>query len=201
MSKIQHGDIIFCIIGPDDNPISNVEKGIFEANINHCGVIIKENESYQVLESFPSHLGGVQKITLEDFKKRSQYKESSPRILIGRIKDEYTHLLDKAIKFGIDQLGKPYDFLYSEDKESFYCSELILDMFNNALGSYDLFPKTILVFNDKHTGQLLPHWKKHYTDKGLKVPYNSLGSHPSSLSRSDNIVYHTISVKQKKTTN
>ncbi len=200
MRKIQHGDIIFCTIGPDNNPISRVEKGYLETAINHCGIIIKEEDTFLVLESFPSHIGGVQKISLNDFKKRSQYKESLPRILIGRINEDYTYLIAKAINYGIEQLGKPYDFLYSEDKASIYCSELILDMFNFAFGSYDIFPRTSLVFNDKNTGKILPHWKKHYTDKGLKVPFKTLGSHPSSLCRSKNIIYHTISVEQKKTT-
>lgn len=193
MSKIRHGDIIFCLIGSQKNPISKVQTGYNGAIINHCGIVIRENNKDFVLEAFPKQIKGVQKITLAHFKRRSHFETTEPRILIGRVSTEFQDYLDKAINYGLNQVGKPYDFLYSEDKNALYCSELILDMFNHAYGSYEIFPKSPLVFHDVSTGELLPHWQKHYADKGLEVPFDSMGSHPSSLSKSPNIDFHTIS--------
>lgn len=144
MSKIRHGDIIFCLIGSQKNPISKVQTGYNGAIINHCGIVIRENNKDFVLEAFPKQIKGVQKITLAHFKRRSHFETTEPRILIGRVSTEFQDYLDKAINYGLNQVGKPYNFLYSEDKNALYCSELILDMFNHAYGSYEIFPN--------------PHW-------------------------------------------
>ena len=188
----KHGDLIFCLVGPKNNPISQVGNGYNNSIINHCGIINKTTNSTMVIEAYPGENTGVQSISLTQFLERSCFNSEEPRILIGSVSEVYTPLLNSAIEFAKLQIGLPYDHLYSEDKTSLYCSELILDMFNHAHGSYTVFPKSPLVFHDIETGELLPHWKNHYLSKGLPIPYDSMGSHPGSLSKSPNINIHTI---------
>ena len=76
-------------------------------------------------------------------------------------------IITKAIKSAKLYIGYPYNDLFasnginSNNKNSFYCSQLIEHIFNTN-SPRELFSKTALNFKDKN-GQIMNYWKTSYS--------------------------------------
>lgn len=53
-------------------------------------------------------------------------------LLILRSKNENQKKISKAIKYSLEKIGTPFDYEFTCDKAKFYCSELILNAFDQA---------------------------------------------------------------------
>ena len=56
-------------------------------------------------------------------------QNNNPKVIVGRLKPEYSNLIDDAIIFLKSKLGVPYDDLFLLNNDSYYCSELIYEAF------------------------------------------------------------------------
>lgn len=182
--EIQNGDFLFQI-----GKGSEFEKAIISStynyehlNFSHVGVATIENDSIFVFEANPKT--GVSKTPINIFIKNSDL------VVIGRLKKEYTYTIDSALIRIKSILGKPYDSIFNNNNDAYYCSELIqinfLDNKNNPI-----FEPILMSFKDKENGEILPYWIEYYKNINEQIPEGELGSNPVNIfnSKKINIIY------------
>lgn len=105
--------------------------------------------------------------------------------LLSRWHQSPAGLVPRALAWIRKQEGLPYNDTFDQTKTSFYCSELIIDAFRH--GGAPVFAESPLVFRDPATGELLSYWVQYYRERGLAIPEGLPGSHPATLSLSDQL--------------
>ena len=188
----KNGDLLFQDL--DSSPlcdgIEKVTKGINNQNFSHIGIVIMRNNQHYVLEAFSN---GVDTVLLDVFLNRSINHNNKQKVVVGRLNNEYSHLLQKALKIGIDLIGKKYDAEFKINNDKFYCSELIHDIFleaNNNTPIFQLEPMTYKV-----NGKTLPVWEEYFNNLNIPIPENEPGINPGGISLSNKIrIIHDYSL-------
>lgn len=183
------GDLIFSFIGADANAISDVSYGYQGARVNHMGVLLNTSHGSFVLEAFPPE---VRLTKLEVFSRRSHDDAGTPRMMLGRLDQEFHQLIPPAVDYGIAQRNIPYDRLYLTDEHTLYCSELVVDMFRHANDGTTFFPETPMSFRDGQSGQIHPTWEQYYAYFGMPVPEGEPGSNPGEISLDTKIEIYDV---------
>ena len=177
----QEGDILFqdgdC--GDFCEAIRKVTEGYEGKEFSHNGLLMQENGEWFVLEAIGK---GVSKTPLQEFLNRHLDDNGKPKVMVGRLKNEYRDLIPTAISEAQKQLGKPYDSAFDFDNEAYYCSELIHFAFKAANSGDDLFHPKPMTYNDPDTGKLFPIWEKYFNDLGIPVPEGKPGLNPGGMS-------------------
>ena len=154
------------------------------------GVMVRNQRGLFVLEAFPPE---VRLTNLAVFRRRSQNDAGDARLMLARLKDDYSDLITPAVRYGLAQRDIPYDQLYLTDEGALYCSELVVDMFKDANGGIEFFPETPMNFKDNQTGEVHPSWIAYYAYFGMAVPEREPGSNPGEISLDSRInVYEVI---------
>jgi hypothetical protein len=177
----QEGDILFqdgdC--GDFCDAIRKVTDGYEGRDFSHNGLLIKESGQWYVLEAIGK---GVSQTPLLEFLDRHVDENDLPKIMIGRLKQQYRNLIPQAIVEAKKKLGKPYDKGFDFENDAYYCSELIHFSFKAANGGKDLFTPQPMSFNDPETGQIFPIWEDYFEKLGLEVPEGKPGLNPGGMS-------------------
>lgn len=201
------GDLIFrdSDCGPLCDAIKKVTTGYKGANLTHVGIIAKDaNGQMIVLEAVSK---GVIATDLKEFLDKSTNANDKPKVMLGRLKKPYRHLIPAAIKEAEALKGKPYDKVFAIDNDAYYCSELIYEIFKRAnsrkgrltAGGKPVFKLEPMTFKDSQTGQTLPAWQDYFLKLGVEIPEGRPGINPGGISRSPvlTIVYMSQSVSKK----
>ena len=192
---LEKGDILFQDL--DSSPLCDaielVTKGYDNRNFSHIGIVVETgdlekikdpnynyNNDVRILEAIPDK---VVTTKLDSFINRSVDKNNNPKVIVGRLKPEYSNLIDDAIIFLKSKLGVPYDDLFLLNNDSYYCSELIYEAFKKD-EIFDVFPMTFLHPKDNDTLEI---WKEYYKKLESEVPQNKLGTNPGKMSLSSKI--------------
>lgn len=179
---LMEGDILFqdgeC--GDFCEAIRKVTFGVDGRKFSHNGLLIQENGVWYVLEAISQ---GVSQTPLEEFLDKSLDEQGNPKVMLGRLKPEFRHLIPSAIQEAKKHLGKPYDYAFDFDNEAFYCSELIHFAFKSANGGNDFFSPQPMTFKDPDTGELFGVWASYFENLGLPVPEGQIGLNPGGMSR------------------
>ena len=184
------GDIIFTQIGSSSNAISSVTEGYNGARVNHVGILIENQLGKFVLEAFPPE---VRLTNIYIFLKRSWSSYQSPRYMAARLKNQFHHLIDPALEYGLSQRNVPYDSRYLTDEAALYCSELIVDMFKYANDGNEFFKESPMSFRDTETDEIHEYWVRHYRDFfGMPVPEGEPGSNPGDMSKDKKLHIYDI---------
>ncbi|WP_228527925.1 YiiX/YebB-like N1pC/P60 family cysteine hydrolase [Pararhodonellum marinum] len=177
----QEGDILFqdgeC--GDFCEAIRKVTEGYEGREFTHNGLLINENGKWYVLEATSQ---GVSQTPLHDFLERHLDHNGRPKVMLGRLKPEYQHLISQALEEAKKQIGKPYDAAFDFDNDAFYCSELIHFAFKVANDGDDLFTPQPMTFRDPKTKKLFPIWKTYFEELGIPVPEGQMGLNPGGMS-------------------
>jgi len=180
--QLKVGDILFQDL--DSSPLCDaielVTPGYKGANFSHIGLIVSEAGELKVLEALPPK---VMLTTIDDFLTRSFDKNGSPKVIVGRLKNQYKSSVSSAINLAKEKLGVKYDKVFLLNNERYYCSELIYEAFEKD-SIFQLQPMTFLHPETKDTLQI---WKDYYSDLEIKIPENELGINPGIMSLSDKI--------------
>ena len=120
---------------------------------------------------------------IDTFLMRSSDNNNNPKVIVGRLKNEYKNTISKAIEFANKQIGVNYDEVFILDNDKYYCSELIYEAFSED-SIFQLHPMTFLHPESKDT---LETWKDYYAELGVEIPQNKLGINPGIMSLSDKI--------------
>ena len=177
----QQGDILFqngdC--GDFCEAIRKVTEGYQGIEFSHNGLLMEENGEWFVLEAIGK---GVSKTPLEEFLNRHLDENGKPKVMVGRLKPEYQHLIPTAILEAQKHLDKPYDSAFDFDNDAYYCSELIHFAFKAANGGSDLFHPKPMTYKDPDTGELFPIWVTYFLELGIPIPEVKPGLNPGGMS-------------------
>jgi uncharacterized protein YycO len=181
---VQEGDLLFqdgdcgslCIA------IKKVTRGVNGHDFSHVG-IVKRNLSNRlvVLEAISD---GVVETNLEKFLHRNLDHQGNPKVVVGRLKDQYQKLISDALIHSDKYQGKAYDHVFDMNNDAYYCSELIYYIFKEANQDVDLFSLEPMTFIDPDTGETFPVWAEYYQNLGVEIPEKAPGLNPGSISRS-----------------
>lgn len=192
--QLELGDILFQDL--DSSPLCDaielVTPGFKDGNFSHIGIVVEIGNSYsmnpehektehiRILEALP---GGVITTRLDSFLMRSADYNNNPKVIVGRLDDEYKHTIPTAVQFAKKQIGVEYDEFFILNNDKYYCSELIYEAFSQD-SVFHLEPMTFLHPESNHT---LPTWEDYYTEIGVEIPQNKMGINPGSMSLSEKI--------------
>jgi len=178
------GDLLFKDVdcGPLCDAIEEVTTGYQGANLSHVGIAARdETGRIVVLEAVSK---GVVATDLQTFLNRGTDLNSPPKVIVGRLKKPYRHLIPVAIKGAVALKGKHYDKAFAIDNDAYYCSELIWEIFRRANDGKPVFTLEPMTFNDPKTGQTLPAWQEYFSKLGIDIPQGKPGINPGGISRS-----------------
>ena len=180
--KLQEGDLLFQDL--DSSPLCNaielVTPGYNGANFSHIGLVVSVNDTLKVLEAIPPK---VMITNLDDFINRSFDKNGNPKVIVGRLKKEFTNSISNAVSYSKSKLDITYDEVFLINNETYYCSELIFEAFEKD-SIFQLKPMTFLHPKTKDT---LKVWKEYYSDLNTNIPEGNPGINPGIMSLSNKI--------------
>jgi uncharacterized protein YycO len=183
-SELQEGDILFQDLDCGDlcDAIEAVTEGVNGRDFSHCAIVVEIKDTLKVIEAIGD---AVQINSLVDFYARSGNR--TEKIAVGRLKEEYRPLINKASEFSIAQVGAAYDEVYIIYNNSWYCSELIYESFRRANDGQDFFSLEPMTFKNPESEDFFPAWVDYYAELGEEIPEGEPGLNPGSISRSDKI--------------
>lgn len=184
---IQQGDILFQDLDCGDlcDAIENVTQGVDSARLSHIGiVVIDEKGNPFVIEAYGKHVSST---PLNRFLNRTKDSNKNPKVLVGRIKDNYNELIDPAVSYAKTLIGKPYDDTFVINSDDFYCSELIFYSFMMANNGKPLFLLSPMTFKEVGKDQFNPAWVEYYEKLKCEIPEGEPGINPGAISRSEYI--------------
>ena len=188
---LQRGDLLFQDLdcGTLCDAIEKVTTGFQGANFSHVGIVTKnDSDNFVVIEAVSS---GVKVTPLRTFLDRSFDAKHRPKVVVGRLKMPYRHLIRSALKEALTLKGKAYDKVFAIDNETYYCSELIYEIFSRANGNNPVFNLQPMTFKDPDTGKILAAWEDYFSKLGVSIPEGKPGVNPGGISRSSvlSIIY------------
>ncbi len=179
--KLQNGDLLFVTAKETglSGAINNVTQKQKNVSYDHIGIIEKSGNSFFVLHAAPK--GGSQRQLMKDFLK--DQAEDGQKVVVYRLRSEYLKTIPAAIEKANSMLGKPYNFNYILDENSYYCSDFI----ERAFRKDHIFKLEPMTFTDPETGTVNAFWEAFYQKKNLKVPEGEPGCNPNGLAASDKL--------------
>ncbi|PKQ64931.1 hypothetical protein BZG02_03535 [Labilibaculum filiforme] len=184
---LEKGDLLFQDLDSDSisDAIESVTGGAKDLSFSHVGIVdIKSNGDTVVLEAISK---GVTYTTLQSFLERSSTADKKFKVEVGRLNPEFKSFIDKALEAGEKLIGKPYDAIYVMGDSSYYCSELIYDIFASKGDSMEVFQLNPMTFKDANSGDFLPFWIAYYKNLGVEIPEGKPGLNPNGMHQSPNI--------------
>ena len=178
---LKNGDLLFVTAKESglSGAINNVTQKQKNASFDHIGILQKDKKGVFVLHAAPK--GGSQKQNLNEFLK--DQANDGQKVVVYRLKPQFQKNIPDAIEKANSMLGKPYNFNYILDDNSYYCSDYI----ERAFRKDKIFTLEPMTFIDPKTGKTNMFWEEFYAKKNLKVPEGELGCNPNGLAGSDKI--------------
>ncbi len=188
----ESGDLLFqdSDCGPLCDAIEKVTTGYQGANFSHVGIAaVDDNGSPVVIEAVSS---GVEVTPLRTFLGRSLDTKGRPKVVVGRLKKAYRHLIAPAIEEALALKGKPYDKVFAVDDKAYYCSELVYEIFRRANDNTPVFTLQPMTFREPGMGHTQQAWQEYFSDLGVSIPEGQPGINPGGISRSPALtIIHT----------
>lgn len=181
---LQPGDLLFQDLdcGALCDAIETVTTGFKRMNFSHVGIVAKDDsDSFVVIEAVSS---GVEVTPLHTFLGRSADEKGQPKVVIGRLKEPYRRLIPHALKEAVALKGKPYDKVFAIENGTYYCSELMYEIFFRANDNNPVFKLEPMTFKAPNTAETLPAWEKYFSKLGVSIPEGQMGINPGGISRS-----------------
>jgi hypothetical protein len=183
--QLEEGHILFQDLDKDDidSAIEEVTKTDLDYNFTHVAIVINDNNELKILEAVTK---GVQITTIEEFLNRNLIN-GKPKVVVGELKPEFRSATKEAIAHGKTLVGLPYDHIYKIGDSTYYCSELLYEMYHKVNPSVETFQLNPMTFKDPKTNETLPFWEAYYKKLNHKIPEGELGLNPNGMSVSPNV--------------
>lgn len=178
--NLEHGDILFQVFKPSDfsAAVEGVAVGRDNISYSHVGLLsINENDTTVIEAVFK----GVREVSLEHYLGNSDTIAGRPVVTVSRIKPEFRHLRAAAVERAREYIGHSYDFVFSPENDSIYCSELVALAYLDEEGR-SIFSTVPMSFRNMQTGEIDSTWIKHFAEYGAEVPEGVAGTNPSQMS-------------------
>ena len=181
-TDLKNGDLLFVTAKSSglSGAINEVTKTNEQQQYDHVGMVELEGFEPFVLHAAPK--GGAQRQKLADFIR--DQKNEGQVVVQYRLKDSNPVMIQDAILEAKRMLGKPYNFDYILNDNSYYCSDFI----ERAFRKYEVFKLEPMTFKDPKTGETNSFWKEFYKKKNLEVPEGELGCNPNGLAASEKLM-------------
>lgn len=178
-SNLKNGDLLFVEAKKENlsGAISRVTKNNEAISFDHLALVELSGNKIFVLESATKY--GSVKITLDTFIKNNGFS----RIVIYRLKNSDKEIIDDAILNANKMLGKPYNFSYILNENSYYCSDFI----ERSFRTHNIFKLEPMTFVNPATGQTDDYWKSFYSNLKVDVPEGLPGCNPNGLAKSEKL--------------
>jgi len=188
---LQRGDLLFQDLdcGPLCEAIEKVTTGYNGAKFTHVGIVAKDcNDNFVVIEAVSK---GVRATPLQNFLNKSFDAKNHPKVVVGRLKPAFAHLIPTVTENAMALRGRPYDKAFVIDNDAYYCSELVYEIFLRANNGRPVFELQPMTFKDPNTGVTFPPWQEYFSKLGAPIPEGRPGINPGGISRSQalDIVY------------
>ncbi len=120
----QEGDI--CFQSLSHNPVIDAIEGATESPYSHCGILVKNEGEWYVLEA----IGPVKETPIKKWILQARDNHFD----VYRLKEPYRQHIPAMIEAAKKYKGRPYDIRYQMDDEKIYCSELVFKAYRDATG-------------------------------------------------------------------
>jgi len=184
----QPGDLLFQDLdaGPLCDAIEQVTLGHDGANLSHVGLVARDARRAGVVIEAVS--AGVVVTPLEVFLARSLDPQGRPKVLAGRLNPAVVangrRLALRAVEHARTLEGARYDRHFLVDNDSYYCSELIYEVFRRANEGRPLFDLRPMTFREPGSEEPLAAWTVYFAGLGVAIPEGCPGINPGGISRS-----------------
>ncbi|MHA7943237.1 YiiX/YebB-like N1pC/P60 family cysteine hydrolase [Formosa sp. 3Alg 14/1] len=190
--SIQEGDLLFQDVdcGPFCESIEAVTEGVNQYNFSHVGLVMESaNGDLKVMEAVSA---GVVLTPIDSFLNRSLDAFNKPKVVVGRVKPQLSHLIPEAISFIHTKMNAEYDPYFDIDNDKYYCSELIHLAFKAANNNEPIFKEQPMTFKSPETNKTFAIWEVYFRNLDYDIPEGQPGLNPGGMSRSSyiNIVHH-----------
>lgn len=171
--------------GPFCDAVEKVTIGYQGQDMSHIGIVVDEGtKGMYVIEATGS---GVVLTPLNTFLNKSLDGKGKPKVLVGRMKEDYSSLIPDAILYAKSLLGKRYDHVFDINNDTYYCSELIYESFKNANDDIAVFDLAPMTFIDPETEVTFAIWTDYYKKLAVDIPEGEPGINPGGISTSDKL--------------
>jgi len=181
----QTGDLLFQDLdcGEFCDAIEKVTRGFGNKSFSHVGMAYIEDSAVFVIEAGSN---GVVKTPFQTFLNRSLDSLGRPKVVAGRLKHKYRHLIPSAISKSQALLGKTYDNAFDINNDQYYCSELVYVSFTDSTAK-PIFSLDPMTFIDPDTHKTFPAWIQYFKNLKIAIPEGKPGLNPGGISRSEKI--------------
>ncbi len=185
--ELQVGDLLFQDLDGSSlsEAIEDVTANEKRLSFSHIGIATTDAKGeLLVLEA----IGEAVKITsLDQFLARSLNRDRMPKVRVARLKKKHQSRIKKAMFYGESCIGLPYDSAYLMFDSTYYCSELIYEIFKHSGDGSDIFKLNPMTFKNSKTNESHPIWIDHYKKLGIDIPEGKPGCNPNGMSESKEI--------------
>ncbi len=184
---LQVGDLIFQDLdcGEICDAIEKITPGYKGRKFSHVAIVAKKKGGeWWLIEAYPPE---VKFIKLDDFLKRSLDANGRSNVMLGRMKKEYRAIAKAAVGYAKEYIGKKYDAVFLIDNDTYYCAELVYEVFKKANQGIPFFKLNPMTFKDPQTKKIIPVWEKYYQKLKQPVPEGRPGINPGSISVSSKL--------------
>lgn len=186
---LQPGDLLFQDLdcGPYCDAIEKVTSGYRGGKFSHMGMIVEAPETGNGLYVIEAVARGIVLTPLDTFMHRSTDEEGNAKVVVGRVRSAYSHLIEEAVHEALVLQNKPYDAVYDIQDDTYYCSEMIYEAFMRANQGAPFFEAAPMTFLDPDTQQTFPLWETYFDSLHVPVPEGEPGINPGLISLSDQL--------------
>lgn len=146
-------------------------------------VALVEHDSHNFFVLHATTQGGSIRQPLAEF--LAQRSPNQQAIQVFRLTSDYQQSITPALERAHALLGKPYNYSYVLNEDSYYCSDFI----ERAFRSHSIFNHIPMNFKNPATGVIDEIWVERYVKLGKSVPQDEPGSNPNQLAQSEKLEY------------
>lgn len=173
---LKTGDLIFqdldCPVLCDAIETVTLEQhGAMGPRLSHVGILIIEDDNTYVLEAYD----GVTMTPYAKFISRKQNSSPTARRM-GLSPRQGENLKKKASPF----IGRPYDEDFVIGNDSYYCSELVYEVYAEILGDKSPF-KISPMYYGKTGSDVRGTWDEYFSKKNRSTPEGRPGINPLDI--------------------
>lgn len=181
-AHLKNGDLIF--VGAEKANLSGAINRVTQKKdaiaFDHIGIIEKERDSLFVLNA-SSKEGSIRE-SIEQF--YLTQKTADNKIMVYRLKDSFQYAISAALISARKMLGKPYNWTYILNENSYYCADYIERSFRKD----HIFRLEPMTFINPKTGKTDDFWIDFYKKQHLEVPEGKPGCNPNGLAASEKLM-------------
>lgn len=179
---LKNGDLIF--VGAEKANLSGAINRVTQKKdsiaFDHIGMVEKNGDSVYILHA--SSKKGTIKESVSSFYQTQKMEDN--KIMVYRLKDQFQYAIPAAISSAHAMLGKPYNWTYILNENSYYCSDFIERCFRKD----HVFVLEPMTFINPKTRKTDDFWLDFYKKQKLEVPEGKPGCNPNGLAASDKLV-------------